>query len=220
MCEAEDQLEEARREVQGHGFTFENWVRATFFDSYEAPSYTQHWDVSAEANARFGGVPVSIKATKYGAPLNLGDAMRQFQIAQPFLLIVGFWRQTGGSKSFVNTTLAHVEPDQWRRLWAPITLEELQALDSTIKSTLEYQQARLEARLLKAGPSFREAVMTVNPKIDSKTQRRLQCSLSFRAFFEHLAPLAGREATAQPHLFDIPALGAFSSPVRTFNRAP
>ena len=76
-------------EVQGHGFTFENWVHDTIFDSYEAGSYTDEWDVGKDFNVNHGGVPVSIKTAKYRSPVGLGDALRQFRISEDFLLIVG-----------------------------------------------------------------------------------------------------------------------------------
>jgi hypothetical protein len=46
-------------------------------------------------------------------------------------------------------------------------------------------------------------VIVVNPKIDSKTQRRLQCSLRFDDVFKHLAPGGNREAQEQPALWGV-----------------
>src|SRR3954468_17499174 len=90
------------QEVQQHGLVFEQWVRDTFFEGYRPRSYTQAWDVPAAANKNFGSVPVNPKAAKYGTPVDLGDALRQFKIDEPFLLVIGFWQQVGDEKHFVN----------------------------------------------------------------------------------------------------------------------
>lgn len=90
------------QEVQQHGLVLEQWVRDTFFDGYKPSNYTQKWDIPASENTRFGGVPVNPKAAKYGTPVDLGDALRQRKIAEPFILVVGFWRQDGDEKRFVN----------------------------------------------------------------------------------------------------------------------
>ena len=77
------------QEVQRHGLVFEAWVRDTFFDGYKPTSYTQKWDTPAAANHAHGGVPVNPKAIKYGAPVDLGDALRQFAIAEPLPISSG-----------------------------------------------------------------------------------------------------------------------------------
>ena len=104
-------------EEQVHGVIFEQWIRDTFFNGYKPKSYTQKWDIPAAANRRFGGVPVNPKAAKYGTPVDLGDALRQFDIAEPFILALGFWQQAGEEKRFVNLVAPRIEPAAWRKLW-------------------------------------------------------------------------------------------------------
>ena len=211
---------QVRGEGQRHGFDFEEWVRTTFFDEYEG-KYTQDWDVPAMHNQRFGHIPVSIKTAKYGSPIGLGDALRQFNIAQPFLLIVGFWRQNkdGLHKNWTNITSATIQPDQWKKLWSPIKLSDLQRLDACIKDrSLHYNEARRQARLLKSAPPFSQAAMVVNPKIDSKIQRRLQCSLPFKALFDELSQDADCNEIERPQLFGTDAPVSLRSEPRKFNR--
>jgi len=207
------------REVQKHGYLFEEWVHATFFDNYQLENYTQEWDVPATHNKRYGGVPVSIKFTKYGTSVDLGDALRQFHIDQDFLLIIGYWRQEGNRKRIVNLVGATVNPKLWKSLWSPITYDDLTKLDAVVKDrTLEHRRAAAEAKRLKSAPPFTGAVMTVNPKIDDKGQRRLQCSLRFDFVFERLAPKADPRPLTSPQLFGVPAPEPFLSSPRTFNR--
>jgi len=203
------------REVQSHGLLFEKWLRDTFFGGYEPKGYTQKWDIPAEANTDHGHIPVNPKATKYGTPIGLGDAMRQFEIAEPFLLIVGFWEQvTVDEKRWVNVQVVRVEPEAWRKIWGDITRADLDRLIAVIKDkSLTIEQARTKAQEIKAAPVFQTAVITLNPKIDG-SQRRLQCSLRFDAFFDHLAPQADRGEQEKPAVLGVAVPGRFESKPR------
>jgi hypothetical protein len=210
--------EEDRREVQRHGYVFEKWVRDTFFGGYVQPDYTQKWDIPKEVNKFHGGLPCNMKAVKYGTPVDMGDALRQFQVDEPFILIIAFWQQEGDRKRIVNIVAPTVTPAAYRKLWAPITLEDLKRLDAVVKDrALGYREARAAAQKLKSAPPFTRATITVNPKIDEKSQRRLQCSLSFKNLFKHLAPEADSKPQREPRLFGVNAPGPFPSAPRSFN---
>jgi hypothetical protein len=209
---------ETRREVQRHGVVFEEWIRDTFFGGYRPAGYTQRWDIPANVNTNHGGIPVNPKAAKFGTPVDLGDALRQFDIQEPFLLIVGFWQQDGAVKRFVNVQAVRVEPEQWRRLWGSVTRADLERLDALIKDpSRDVLAVRREAQAAKRRPPFAGAVIQVNPKIDAK-QRRLQCSLRFADFFTHLAPAADRGKTNAPKLLGVPLPAEVVSPPRAFRR--
>jgi hypothetical protein len=182
-------------EVQQHGFAFQDWVKRTFVAPF-GERYTDHWDVLASANALphvpevFRNLPISIKVKKQGAPLELGDALRQFDISQDFVMVAGFWRQVGGRKEFVEAAAAKFTAMQWRTLFHPLSRNDLLELDQTIKDrSLSYQEARTRAHALNHGSRFTEAKIALHPKIDSKTQRRLQCSLPAELFWKQV----GRE---------------------------
>lgn len=208
-------------EVQKHGLVFEQWVRDTFFEGYQPVSPTQKWDIPAEANRAQGGIPVNPKATKFGTPVDLGDALRQFEINEPFLLVVGYWKQEGDRKRFVNIVAPRVDPGAWRKLWGPVTLADLQKLDAVIKDrTLTPAEARAAAFRLKAQPPFSQAIIQVNPKIDEKGQRRLQCSLRSADLFKHLAPEADAKEQAAPVLWGSPCPGAVESAPRVLPEKP
>ncbi len=55
--------------------------------------------------------------------------------------------------------------------------------------------------------------VTLNPKIDV-SQRRLQCSLSFKNFFAKLAPSADATLQARPELFGTPVPATIESSPR------
>lgn len=204
-------------EVQRHGIIFEEWIRDTFFDGYVPAGYTQKWDIPAEANLRHGGVPVNPKAARYRTPVDFGDALRQFDIAEPFILVVGYWVQEGPEKRVVNIVAPRIEPATWRKLWSPITRADLEKLDAVIKDrSLDFREARKRAHALKSAPPFSEAIMVVNPKIDSKGQRRLQCSLRSDDLFKHLAPEAKAGVQKTPSLWGVPFDATVTSGPRVF----
>lgn len=126
-------------EVQLHGFDFENWIKKTFFADFSA-SYSHKWDVPAEFNKleivpkEFRHLSVSIKTCKNRSPIGFGDALRQFSINEDFLLIVGFWEQSGVNKNFVAVEAAKITAKNWKNLFAPLTEKDLKLLDSTIKN--------------------------------------------------------------------------------------
>lgn len=193
-------------EVQRHGLSFEHWVADTFFGGQRAAGPTDKWDIPAWANKDHGGVPVNPKATKYGQSVDLGDALRQFDIDEPFLLVVGFWEQAGSDKKFVQSLAAIVTPEQWRKLWLPVTRADLEAVDKLVKdASLSIADARKEVLRRKKELPFSEAVIQINPKIDG-SQRRLQCSISYARLFRELAPGVdpGRRESAEIFGREIP----------------
>lgn len=177
------------RERQYHGLVFEEWVRDTFFDGYKPPGYTQKWDIPAAANKSHGRIPVNPKTAKFGGPVDLGDALRQFDIDEPFWLVIGYWEPDGDGRKMANITAIRVKPSAWRKLWGEISRADIEKFDALIKDrSLSLKEVRRRAMALKAAAPFSEAVMQLNPKIDWNGQRRLQCSLSLEAVCRHLAP--------------------------------
>ncbi len=175
-------------EVQLHGFDFENWLRNQFFEKFNI-SYSNKWDVPKEFNKlqivpeKFRNLPISIKTCKNNSPIGFGDALRQFRITEDFLLIVGFWEQSGIYKNFVSVEAVKITANDWRNLFAPLSEKDLQILDSIIKDKEKhYNQARQMAKEIKK--PFSPTKIILNPKIDSKNQRRLQCSLPFKVFWQ------------------------------------
>lgn len=212
-------------EVQAHGLAFEHWVCDTFFSGYRPDGYTQKWDVPASANRladpALAGLPVNPKATRRGAPVGLGDALRQYDIDEPFILVLGYWEQTRpGEKRFVKILAPRVEPDAWRALWGPVTRADLERLDAVVKDrSLSPSEARRRAQSMKDRPPFSKAVFVLNPKIDEKGQRRLQCSLRYADALKHLAPGASPGPDEAPSLWGTPFPGAVESAPRVFHKA-
>lgn len=211
-------------EVQFHGFSFEKWVRENLFEGYTG-NYMQEWDIPPDYNRHpaisenMRGIPVSVKSAKYGSPIGLGDINRQRAINQPFLMIVGFWKQRTPTEKWIEEIgCALFLPVEWNSLWGALDAIRIREIDLLIKDhSISFEQARQKAKEWKkevAAPS--DCHFVVNPKIDSKSQRRIQCSLPFREFWNAV----GREPSVSdcPMLFDHKFSNPIVSKPRKFNR--
>lgn len=180
---------------QGHGGAYQQWIGDTFFKGYVSGA-TEHWDIPVEHNtkatsalpARLHNLPVSIKVSKVGSSVNLGDAMRQRSIKTDFLIIVALWKQDSSSTKMIEQVgISVIPPAIWDSLWGGITMKDLQELEAIIKDTnVGYKETRKAAQKWKVEHQdiLDAAGITLNPKIDSKNQRRLQCSLNYKKFIE------------------------------------
>ncbi|HEY0945999.1 MAG TPA: hypothetical protein VGD81_12060, partial [Opitutaceae bacterium] len=147
----------------------------------------------------------------------LGDALRQFAIDEPFLLVIGYWRQEGRAKRFVKIVAPRVEPETWRKLWGPVTRADLERLDALVKDrSIDHREVRRRVLAMKNAPPFSEATIVLNPKIDSRGQRRLQCSLRFADVFKYLAPSTSPAGQERAVLWGVEFPGPIESPPRGF----
>ncbi|MBU3923768.1 MAG: hypothetical protein KJ592_02530 [Nanoarchaeota archaeon] len=174
-------------ERQAHGFIFQNWVIGKFLDM----AYTAKWDIPAKINP-MTNKNISIKTAQWKSSVGLGDALNQFGIDEDFEMLVAFYVQNDNRKLVVNMQSVEISKEKWRELWGNMTREKLVELQNFIKSK--------KGRGLKGAEldEFRELVqgkkrelladydgkLSLNPKIDSGVQRRLQCSISFNILFE------------------------------------
>jgi len=198
-------------EVQFHGFTFEKWVRDTFFDGYEG-NYMQKWDIPPDKNSQLcipsehRNIPVSVKTAKYGSPIGLGDVRRQRSIDTPFMIIVGFWKQrTPSEKWFEEIGVALFTVPVWSGLWGALTIEEISEIDSRIKDlTLPYATARQTAQAWKSNrvsQSGGEIQSRLNSGTDIISEILLWAMSTYSTFDSmpnHLRPNVCAEAAVVP----------------------
>ncbi|MBI3880397.1 MAG: hypothetical protein HY301_10090 [Verrucomicrobia bacterium] len=124
-------------EEQQHGFAFQGFVKqlAIRLTGCEITDedYTGKWDLPPEANPVAGGGPISIKTAQWGTGIGFGDALRQFDVAERFTLVVGFWEWRSGVKHVVKVVAVSVQPEIWRGLWHPILRDDLVRLNAEVK---------------------------------------------------------------------------------------
>lgn len=199
--------------VPPQNVAFERWARETFFGGYKPASPTQRWDVPATANRERGGVPVTFKAATHGAAVELGDALRQYEIDEPFLMIVAYWQPGANPGRVVQVLPLAISAVQWRKLWGPVTYADLQRLDGVMRDTgPTVEETRRRVLAMKNAPPFSQAIIQLNPRIDERGPRRLQCSLRYRDVITLLAPGTNPDPQDPATLYGVavpaPAAGA------------
>ena len=171
---------------QGHGNSFEDFVKGCGLFGGAANTRREMTSVF-DIEARFDKLlhlPTSVKVTG-GDTVTLSDARRFWSISEPFRMFVGSYDQVGPHKVFHTVHEFIVHSAMLNGLFGRITLDEV--AETHIGLGLDrfprglHSEARAWARTAIAGLAAQRGIVILNPKIDSKTQRRLQCSASRRA---------------------------------------
>ena len=199
---------------QSHGLEIEKRLRAEF------QRYTQQWlpdrlPIETEYTARFDvpgyadpegrGIPTSIKSAKLrhgNALVCLADAPRIADLVNFPLtrLLVALYEQQGNQKVFHEIREYQVTGPEWDRLLGGVPAEALMAFHQAIRQP-DAEQARRTARQWKQhlAQEFPDALIRWNPKIDSKNQRRLQCSVHLKDLEGVIQDLSRVRVYGVPH---------------------
>lgn len=120
-------------------------------------------------------------AAAKAATVCLSDARRVWSWNQPLILVVGLYDQIDKVKQFHTVYEFHfrMTEGERKRLYGELTLEEVTDFHEHLKTfgLGEHEAASdwAKKRKLALAPRATGAIQ-LNPKIDSKKQRRLQCS--------------------------------------------
>ena len=200
-------------EVQAHGNHFEDLkIRELTgfskdeYDSMKDNGYTSSMDI---VKGLYSDRDVSIKTTK-GRKVDCGDILRRRSETE-YDIIIGVWDQVGGRKIFHTEYTFHIKPEHETLLWGKMSYEKLREFNEYIKSIPEgrtaQQDTKVERQVLKTITEDADAQMKIHPKVDSKKQRRVQCSFNIDRLIK-----AGVEYEAKPIRLTI------DSKSRTFNK--
>lgn len=164
---------------QNHGFLWEDEIKRKVFEVTAQTGYTDTHDIDKAYNRFNPRENISIKVTGSGTVF-MGDALRVFNYSPEDLHtgIVLRYRQDADSK--VLTGVYEVDLDNRSLLWGEVTADEIRSLDSLVRSMPPGRRDEILDRQIaerKRELNARSGVMRFNPKIDSGTQRRLQCSI-------------------------------------------
>ena len=172
---------------QNHGFMLEEEIKEKVYGITKDKkiAYTEVHDIPAELNA---GVPVSIKTTGSNT-ICFGDALRMFKNSNllNYECILVKYKQMEEEKQIEQ--IIHLDLAQSKKaLFGEIEYDEIQELDSLVKS-IPAGKCNTELynkfHTLKKQLNKKSGYIRFNPKVDSKNQRRLQCSMpKFPEFVE------------------------------------
>ena len=170
-------------ERQAHGFRFESQV-VNDLNLIPETSYTAKWDAYDTDDT-----PISIKCISLTGTIDCGSVVRMFEHfnSPGWDMIVG---------RHLNKVLKAVYRYSFTKeicdaLMGDLTVEDVRAFDENIKSFEQgrHTEARAYAKSWKAAHKSRTGLLTVQPKIDSKTQRRVQCGINRTALNKLFSPI-------------------------------
>jgi hypothetical protein len=169
-------------ERQLHGLQWESHIKKQL--NLSSNSYTSHWD------GELDGLPLSIKCMGISNALEMSSLLRFWQ-SPPFLMIVGWWKDTH-TKQVEGSQKLFFSEEILGRLRGTLSLEDIQkAVDTlTIKNFPEgrHEEARAWFKQWKKDHSPKAGLLTLTGKVDSKTQRRWQCSINRTNFVKLFGP--------------------------------
>ena len=200
-------------EVKAHGNYFEDikireltGFSKDEYDSMKDNGYTSSMDI---VKGLHSDRDVSVKTAK-GRKVDCGDILRRRSETE-YDIIFGVWDQVGDKKIFHTEYTFHIKPEHETLLWGKMSYEKLREFNDYIKSIPEgrtaQQNTKVERQLLKTITEDANSQMKIHPKVDSKKQRRVQCSFNIDKLIK-----SGVEYEARPIRIVV------ESKTRTFNK--
>tara|TARA_R100000231_G_scaffold1525_1_gene2589 strand:- start:1008 stop:1613 length:606 start_codon:yes stop_codon:yes gene_type:complete len=200
-------------EVQAHGNYYEDLKIKELtgfskeeYDSLKDNGYTSSMDI---VKGLHSDKDVSIKTAK-GKKVDCGDILRRRSETE-YDIIIGLYNQVGDTKVFHTEYTFHITPDIEQKLWGKMNYNLLLEYVDYIKSIPSGKQAQQETKaertILKNCIADKKAQMKIHPKVDSKKQRRVQCSFNIDKLIK-----SGVEYEARPIRIVV------ESKTRTFNK--
>ena len=177
-------------ETQNHGLVFENEIvqiitgfTKSEYEKLLPNSYTSSIDIAKDVHSEHD---YSIKVSKNGKSVGGGDILRFNEHCKyGFKLVVGCWSQKSKAvKSYYCVYEFDITPNDYIKLWGNLSLEKLKDFVAYVKSIPAGKKAQLENRNLwkekrqSLYDSYGKGIISIAAKIDSKTQRRVQCSFT------------------------------------------
>ena len=170
-------------EVQAHGNYYEDLKTRQItglgkaeYDALKESGYTSGMDIE---KGLLSAYDYSIKTSK-GNKVDCGDILRRRQETD-YNLVVGCYSQVGDNKVFYSEYTFYIRPEHEQKIWGRMNYNQLAEYVDYIKNIPAGKEAQQETKtertVLKNCIEDKNALMKIHPKVDSKKQRRVQCSL-------------------------------------------
>ncbi len=162
-----------RTERQGHGFEYEQSILQRY--NLQKCTYISPFD------AMCGPLPIQIKCIKYGGAVELGDYFRNKGKQHDFILIIGFWK--GSKQNIVEEWIFLVDHKVFTE---HLTYDEDMVMMKELKLITNLREDDGRWRVYCNKHKQRYATFNNNIDIrfkrDHKTQKRIQCAISWNNF--------------------------------------
>lgn len=167
----------SKKASQQHGFEFENQVKANFSNYLKLfdIDYTEKWDIP----------PVSVKSFNFkNGRIEFGSIENMFKIDSNFFLVLVGYEQDGNIKRVVYSDILLITKNHLVKMKGMLRLEELEKLSEILKSYKEgeHELAQEWYKSIK-GQYEIKTMFQINFKVDSKKQRRIQCSMNIETLY-------------------------------------
>ena len=170
-------------EVQAHGNYYEDLktrqitgLSKAEYDALKENGYTSGMDIMKGLMSAYD---YSIKTSK-GNTVDCGDILRRRQETD-YNLVVGCYSQVGDNKVFHSEYTFYIRPEHEQKIWGKMNYNQLAEYVNYVKNIPAGREAQQETKtertVLKNCIEDKNALMKIHPKVDSKKQRRVQCSL-------------------------------------------
>lgn len=171
-------------EVQAHGNGYEDRVirertgiSKQEYDNLKDNGYTSEYDLVDGLIVDYNG---SVKTTSSNT-ICCSDLLKKMKHTD-YRMIVGVYRQDGKTKVFHTEYEFYITPDDYEKLWGDMNYELVEQYVNKIKSIPKGKDGQTAyqcvAESWKSEVESKTALFKINPKVDSKNQRRVQCSTS------------------------------------------
>lgn len=174
-------------ERQKHGFSFEQEIIQKY-NLTPSTNYTEKWD------GYYNTIPVSIKTEKLGSDIELADFRRNANNQDSFYLIVGFWE--GNYSNIVETKILFINGKEWHNLFPNEFIDIFQnCLDSV--SNDKNDDEKWKALIKDAKNQWQHSTKNlIRPRFkrDHKKQKRIQCAINNKDFYNYFIPKYGVES--------------------------
>lgn len=166
-----------RNERQAHGFNNEDRVKSDYelLDyAGETNGYTGKYDAQTKE-----GIPVSIKTEKLKSDVELGDYFRNAQVNQDFYLVVSFWENE--KNNIVEEYHVKFPAEEWKKLFNHNLDDKIRRVIQEASNDYSYD-AIWTQKIKKLKEEYGNNIIRLRPKRDHKTQKRMQCAISYADF--------------------------------------
>ena len=199
-------------EVQAHGNYYEDLKTRQItglgkaeYDALKENGYTSGMDIMKGLMSAYD---YSIKTTN-GNKIDCGDVLRRRQETD-YNLVVGCYSQVGENKVFHTEYTFYIKPEHEQKLWGRMNYNLLAEYVNYIKNIPAGKEAQQETKtertVLQTCIEDKNALIQINPKVDSKKQRRVQCSVKMSDLIKARIPYTQKVIRETVH-----------SPSRKFN---
>ena len=162
---------------QGHGFQWQNDILQKVFNIPIVKNDREKYDVPCINNKFDNEENISIKVSKTNT-IDCGDIERFYTIEKNTTIILLKYEQKGTKKILINIYEIEYNKELRDILFGTITKEDILQYVSLIKNIVKgkvtsFDYLRIKNELQKNHNMY----INISPKVDSKNQRRVQCSI-------------------------------------------